>query len=230
MSGLTSAATQYTSASTAAGYVYNNQATKQPSRQNFVPSFLCCSINENEDGGILRGFDDILKLLIRRIWLLQFRCQVWDRLQETVLDCFDGAGTSTLVAHQMGRRFIGIELSPKYHALTTERHEQITRGEDPFGKQEEIPTAKNSRVERLTKQKYEVSKKVLQLEVRLIANRLGHIPSREEVERLCKYPIEYFDEYFFSWGEVCAAARHTGMSENNPDSNSEQPQLLQLNN
>jgi hypothetical protein len=82
MSGLTSAATQYTSASTAAGYVYNNQATKQPSRQNFVPSFLCCSINENEDGGILRGFDDILKLLIRRIWLLQFRCQVWDRLQE----------------------------------------------------------------------------------------------------------------------------------------------------
>ena len=149
---------------------------------------------------------------------------------ETVLDCFDGAGTSTLVAHQMGRRFIGIELSPKYHALTTERHEQITRGEDPFGKQDEIPKAKNSRIERLTKQKYEVSKKVLQLEVRLIAKRLGHIPSREEVEQLCKYPIEYFDEYFFSWGEVCAAARHSGMSENNPDSNSEQPQLLQLNN
>ena len=41
--------------------------TKQPSRQNFVPSFLCCSINENEDGGVLCGFDDILKLLIRRV-------------------------------------------------------------------------------------------------------------------------------------------------------------------
>jgi hypothetical protein len=122
----------------------------------------------------------------------------------------------------MGRRFIGIELSPKYHALATERHEQITRGEDPFGKQDAVPKAKNSRVERLEKQKYEVSKKVLQLEVRLIAKKLRHIPSREEVERISKYPIEYFDEYFFSWGEVCAAARHSGMSETNPDSNSEQ--------
>jgi len=144
---------------------------------------------------------------------------------ETVLDCFDGAGTSTLVAHQMGRRFIGIELSPKYHALATARHEQITRGEDPFGKQDVVPKAKNSRVERLTKQKYEVSKKVLQLEVRHIAKRLRHIPSREEVERISKYPIEYFDRYFCSWGEVCAAARHTGMSEKNPNANLDQKSL-----
>jgi hypothetical protein len=40
MSGLTSAATQYTSASTAAGYVYNNQATKQPSNQAGKTLFL----------------------------------------------------------------------------------------------------------------------------------------------------------------------------------------------
>lgn len=147
---------------------------------------------------------------------------------ETVLDCFDGAGTSTLVAHQMKRRFIGIELSPKYHALAAERHEQIARGEDPFGKQDEVPKAKNSRVERLPKQKYEVSKKVLQLEVRQIAKRLKHLPSREEVARLSKYPIGYFDKYFFSWGEVCAAARHAGMSEMNPDADLSQPLLLKF--
>ena len=145
---------------------------------------------------------------------------------ETVVDCFDGAGTSTLVAHQMKRRFIGIELSPKYHALAAERHEQITHGVDPFGKQDEVPKAKNSRVERLPKQKYEVSKKVLQLEVRQIATRLKHLPSREEVARLSKYPIEYFDKYFLSWGEVCAAARHAGMSETNPDADAAQPLLL----
>ncbi len=89
----------------------------------------------------------------------------------------------------------------------------ISDGEDPFGKREEIPQAKNSRVERLQKQKYEVSKKELQLEVRHIARILGRMPTRDDVMEMSKHPIEYFDNYFFSWGEVCAAARHDGMSE-----------------
>jgi len=138
---------------------------------------------------------------------------VFTKPGETILDCFNGAGTSTLVAQQMGRNFIGIELSPQYHALASERHEMLSRGEDPFGKNENTPGAKNSRVERLPKQKYVVSKKVLQLEVRQIAQRVGHMPNRDEVKSLSKYPIEYFDKYFISWGEVCAAARHSGMSE-----------------
>ncbi|MEW6093600.1 MAG: hypothetical protein AB1531_06505, partial [Chloroflexota bacterium] len=44
-----------------------------------------------------------------------------------------------------------------------------------------------------------------------------------------QYPIEYYDSYFVSWGEVCAAARTTGMTEFPPnDQNplSEQPSLL----
>jgi len=135
---------------------------------------------------------------------------------EMVLDCFNGAGTTTLVAHQMGRRFIGIELSSRYHQIATERHDTATRGEDPFGKRNEVPHAKNSRVERLPKQRYAVSKKVLQLEVRQIARKLGHIPTRDEVKGMSKYPIDYFDSYFISWGEVCAAARHDGMSESPP--------------
>lgn len=133
--------------------------------------------------------------------------------KEFILDCFDGAGTSTLVAHQMSRRFIGIELSAKYHKIAMQRHEMIEKGEDPFGKRDYVPQAKNSRVERLPKQKYAVSKKLLQLEVRAISRRLGHIPSRDEVIAYSKFPIEYFDNYFISWGEVCAAARHDGMSE-----------------
>lgn len=133
---------------------------------------------------------------------------------EIILDCFNGAGTSTLAAQQMNRRFIGIELSMQYHELTLQRHEQLSLGVDPFGKLDSVPTVKNSPVARLPKQKYQVSKKVLQLDVKRIANELGHLPTREDVVRLSEYPIEYFEKYFTSWGEVCAAARTTGMSEN----------------
>lgn len=145
--------------------------------------------------------------LMRRLFAL------FTRPQETILDCFNGAGTSTLVAHQMGRGYVGMELSAEYHRIAAERHAQIEQGEDPFGKQEIMPKAKNSPVARLPKQHYAVSKKVLQLDVRRIAQELGRLPTREEVAVLSPYPITHYDEYFFSWGEVCAAARTTGMSE-----------------
>jgi site-specific DNA-methyltransferase (adenine-specific) len=145
--------------------------------------------------------------LMRRLYTL------FTKPNEIILDCFNGAGTSTLVAHQMNRRFIGIEMSVQYHKIAQDRHDMILQGEDPFGKHEQIPQAKNSRVERLQKQKYEVSKKELQLEVRHIARILGRLPTRDDVMEMSKHPIEYFDNYFFSWGEVCAAARHDGMSE-----------------
>jgi hypothetical protein len=132
---------------------------------------------------------------------------------EIVLDCFNGAGTTTLVAHEMGRRFIGIELSKQYHELALQRHELVAQGLDPFGKQDSVPTAKNSPVPRLPKQKYLVSKKTLQLEVKRVANILGRLPTREEVQTLGRYPIELYDKYFLSWGEACAAARTTGMSD-----------------
>ena len=132
---------------------------------------------------------------------------------EMVLDPFNGAGTTTLCAEAMGRRFVGLELSELYHNIATQRHEHLRRGGDPFGKDDSIPKAKNSRVKRIGDIAYEVPKKVLQLEVRAIAKILGNLPTREDVERMSKYPIRYFDEYFLSWGEVCAAARTTGMKE-----------------
>lgn len=98
-----------------------------------------------------------------------------------------------------------------------ERHAQIMRGEDPFAKRDEIPAAKNSPVPRLPKQRYVVTKKALQLEVKRIAQILGRLPSREEVNRLGRYPLELYDKYFISWGEACAAARTTGMSELPPE-------------
>lgn len=149
--------------------------------------------------------------LMRRLFAL------FTRPREMMLDPFNGAGTSTLVAEQMGRRFLGIEISPEYHEIALKRHEMLAKGTDPFGKCDAVPKAKNSPVERLPKQEYKVTKKALQLEIKRIALQIGHIPKREEVEALSKYPVEYFDSYFLSWSEVCAAARTTGMSEMPPE-------------
>jgi len=136
---------------------------------------------------------------------------------EVVLDCFNGAGTTTLTAHQLGRRYIGIEKSQKYCDLARERHEEILKGLNPFRKVKRELTAKNSPVPRMPKQNYEVPKKTLQLEVRRVAKKLGHLPDHEELAQHGKYPIRYYDEYFVSWGEVCAAARTTGMTELPPN-------------
>lgn len=132
---------------------------------------------------------------------------------EVVLDCFNGAGTTTLASHQLGRQYVGIELSEKYHAIALARHREITAGLDPFRKEKRHLTEKNSPVERMPEQTYVVPKKTLQLEVRRVARMLGKLPTRDEMIEHGQYPIRYYDDYFASWGEVCAAARHDGMSE-----------------
>ena len=150
---------------------------------------------------------------------------------EMVLDCFNGAGTTTLAAHQLGRKYLGIEFSEKYFAIAQSRHEEIRQGFDPFRKEQRELTEKNSTVERMPTIRYEVPKKTLQLEVRRVAQALGKLPSRQEMIQHGSYPIRYYDEYFASWGEVCAAARHNGMSEertpHQPPTNGA-PEVIQL--
>lgn len=148
---------------------------------------------------------------------------------ETILDCFNGSGTTTLTAQQVGRHYVGIEASKNYADLANARHVELLDGIDPFRKEERILKSKNSPVPRLPKQIYKVSKKTLQLEVKRIAGLLGHVPSREELKETTKYPIEYYDNYFISWGEVTAAARTTGMSENRSEKRiDDQSKVLQL--
>ncbi|AKB19047.1 site-specific DNA-methyltransferase [Methanosarcina sp. WWM596] len=138
---------------------------------------------------------------------------IFTKPNEIVLDCFDGAGTTTLAAHQLGRRYIGIENSKEYYNLILKRHEEISKGIDPFRKEKRSLTSKNSPVPRMGGIKYKVPKKELQLEVKRVKEKIGHIPDRNELVKWGNYPIEYYDEYFASWGEVCAAARTTGMTE-----------------
>jgi len=132
---------------------------------------------------------------------------------EIVLDPFDGAGTTSLVAAILGRRYIGIEISKTYHNIAKQRHIDLKNGFDPFSKNNKTPKAKNSRVARLKKQKYEVAKKTLQLEVRKISFQIGRKPTREDIMKNSRYPISYFDDYFIDWGEVCGAVGDKGMRE-----------------
>ncbi|MBD6619062.1 site-specific DNA-methyltransferase [Komarekiella sp. 'clone 1'] len=214
------------------GLIDENKTTNDKLLLNPLAEFYCirpnCIKKRNRFGNIDRS-------LISNIWYdihrlkhnsrrVDHPCQlppdlmkrlfaVYTKSDEIILDCFNGAGTSTLTAHQMGRRFVGIELSQQYYEISLKRHEQLEKGIDPFGKINEIPQVKNSNVPRLPKQKYKVSKKVLQLEIKRIAKDIGRIPTKDEVKKLSEYSIEYFENYFISWGEACAAARTTGMTE-----------------
>ena len=138
---------------------------------------------------------------------------------DIVLDPFNGSGTTSLCAAKLNRRFFGIELSEKYYKISLNRHAELENGIDPFRKQDTTPKAKNSYVQRLRKQKYEVDKKTLQLYIKDLSVKLGRIPTREDVISFNTYPIDYFDSYFINWGEVTAAARTTGMEsvENKSD-------------
>jgi len=145
---------------------------------------------------------------------LMFRLiSIFSKQNEMVLDPFNGAGTTTLCAELLKRRYIGIENSLMYHELAASRHKELGCGLNPFRKEEKLLSAKNSPVRRLPKQKYEVSKKALQMEIKRIAGVLGRLPKREEVAEMGKFPLRFYEEYFVSWGEVCAAARTTGMQE-----------------
>jgi hypothetical protein len=66
------------------------------------------------------------------------------------------------------------------------------------------------------------------LEVRRISEIFGRIPTKEEVAQNGNYPIDLYNQYFISWGEACAAARTTGMSEMPRESQRKSNKIPQL--
>ncbi|GAA9368000.1 hypothetical protein TH0631_00060 [Helicobacter pylori] len=55
------------------------------------------------------------------------RClKLFSYQNDIVLDPFNGAGTTTKVAKQLGRRFIGIDISEKYCEVARARLEEVT--------------------------------------------------------------------------------------------------------
>lgn len=56
----------------------------------------------------------------------------WTNLQETILDPFMGSGTTGVACVKLGRKFIGIELEPKYFDIACKRIEQAYKQPDFF--------------------------------------------------------------------------------------------------
>ena len=40
---------------------------------------------------------------------------------DLVLDCFSGSGTTCVAAKELGRRFIGMEIDPRYYKISVDR-------------------------------------------------------------------------------------------------------------
>ena len=56
-------------------------------------------------------------------WQSTCDCDAGDPIPQLVLDPFIGAGTTGLVAEQLGRNWFGIELNPDYVEMAMERIE-----------------------------------------------------------------------------------------------------------
>ena len=135
-----------------------------------------------------------------------------------VLDCFNGVGTTTLCAEVLKRKYIGIELIEKYHNTALSRHTDIQLGLDPFRKNDinANQKTKNNEERRVISpipKKGSLTKKKVQLLIKELSNTLGRIPNEEEALAYLDVPKDFYEKYFKNWGEVTAATKTTGMTE-----------------
>lgn len=149
--------------------------------------------------------------------LMKRLISIYTKSDDVVLDCFNGIGTTTLVAELLGRRFIGVELIEKYHRIAQERHQEISLGLDPFRKNQisADKKTKNNEEKRMKSIKSEngLSKRKIQLMIKELSQQLGKIPTLDDAMHHLDIPKELYDEYFKSWSEIVQAAKTTGMSE-----------------
>ena len=134
----------------------------------------------------------------------------FSEMGDTILDCFNGIGTTSLVSCSLDRKYIGIEKNSSYFKTSLERHDILNNGKNPFARSNGISTSAAKRY-RSIKPQVHVRKKALQNEVKKIAISLGHVPSEKELERYGEYPIKYYYDNFADWTEITAAARRTDL-------------------
>jgi DNA modification methylase len=65
------------------------------------------------------------------------QAQSWSNENETILDPFMGSGTTGVACAKLGRKFIGIEIEPKYFDIACDRIEKAYAQPDLFVTQPE---------------------------------------------------------------------------------------------
>lgn len=82
-----------------------------------------CNTQFEGHRGVSGGVGPDRRLKVEKGWEAGCRCNGGNPVPCTVLDCFSGAGTSGMVALQLGRKYIGIELNKEYLDITRKRLE-----------------------------------------------------------------------------------------------------------
>ncbi|WP_078503711.1 site-specific DNA-methyltransferase [Streptomyces sulphureus] len=107
-----------------------------------VPS----SVWHPEEVGFVRNGKEEVRRLVGNVFatpkpetMIQRIIQMTTEPGDIVLDCFAGSGTTAAVAHKMGRKWVGVELSPEnVENFTRARLEKVVAGKDPGGITEQI--------------------------------------------------------------------------------------------
>lgn len=113
---------------------------------------------------------------------------------EVVLDAFGGAGTTPLVALQLGRQYVAIDIDPNYVSMTQNKIAQV----------ENLGHVPRQSVKQASRP---VTKKALQLELRQLSVELGRLPTPADVAENSQYDLELFLETFPSWDKALQAAK-----------------------
>ena len=66
-------------------------------------------------------------------------CELVKRTEGTIIDPFMGSGTTGVACVKLGRRFIGIEIEPRYFDIACRRIEAATKQPDMFIEQPPLP-------------------------------------------------------------------------------------------
>ncbi|MGY5148907.1 MAG: DNA-methyltransferase [Candidatus Nitrosopumilus sp. bin_68KS] len=135
---------------------------------------------------------------------------IFSNPNDVILDCFNGVGTTSLVADSLARKYIGIEKNKSYYKTSLGRHSLLQNGLNPFDKTQSKSTSKNKGYPEV-KHQSKIQKMQLQIEVKNVARKLGHCPSPSELEQYGKYPLRYYYNNFLDWAQITVATRRTGI-------------------
>ncbi|MGB9879212.1 MAG: DNA methyltransferase, partial [Anaerolineae bacterium] len=113
---------------------------------------------------------------------------------DIVLDALAGTGTTAVVAASLARRYVAIDIDEAYVRIIREKIAQVKA----------TGTVQRPSVRR-PRSRY--SKKMLQLELRDIATRLGRLPTPEDVQQMSRFGLDAFLETFPTWGKALKAAK-----------------------
>jgi DNA modification methylase len=113
---------------------------------------------------------------------------------DVVLDAFGGTGTTPVVALQLGRRYVAIDLDLNYVNIMRDKIAQIQN----LGQVQRQSIKQETRT---------VTKKALQLELRQLSLELGRLPTPEDVREKSRYDLDLFLETFPTWGKALKAAK-----------------------